>query len=885
MKLQSIAIQEFKQFTGKLVIDDLQPGLNLFVGPNEAGKSTIAEAVRAVFLERYKASHLKDLLPWGKASGQPSVEVSFDLDGTACRLSKQFVTRQRCELKIGQSAFGEDEAEDRLAALLGFSRAARGPLKAENAGVPGLLWVQQGSTQEMRDSTGHAAQYLRDALSQLSGSRESAGEDALIAAVQRELRQLLTARTQKPTGPLAEAEQALARLIEERGDLEQQRQQFEANIASLAAQQQAFDDTQRKRPWELHEQKALQAQLRADAVVQLEGSLRGLEQSLKASEAELALPLQQEQNALELEAAVERERQQLDALRASVAAVQAEHGQAVSSVTQFEQAFADASRALELANAAVTASDLRSQIGLYRAESERLEASIAAASKANDAVLEAAREAATLEIDEAKLKRLASLGSQLSVLRARTEAAMTRIEYRLNGAITVNDELLSGAGVLRLDEEKRISLGTLGDLQVIPGVSDLPARLSELASLEAQHAQLLQALGVASLAEGESRHERWKAAVAQQKSQAKILDVHAPQGIEALRAASATAAARMQAANERLAGLPDVSAAPPLDEARRNAEIARDALEAARKVLTQAADKKSAGMANEESLAAQLQRKEAQLNDEAFRRNRAQWQTKIVEQRVQVEALRKQREGRERELEAARLDDPAAEAKRYRASAELARGEQNERQVKIAGLRSQLETVGASGLGERLAAVEAKVEQATRRKDELGLRASALSLLDEVLVDERDAAVAQLRAPLTERLGHYLKRIFPQSTIALGDDLSPATLDRFGRADTLDALSFGTREQLGILTRLAYADLLKASGRPTLLMLDDAAVHTDAARRDAIKRALIDAATRHQILVFTCHPELWDDLGVRQRSIEDLKVAAWAPGQASTVSG
>jgi uncharacterized protein YhaN len=262
------------------------------------------------------------------------------------------------------------------------------------------------------------------------------------------------------------------------------------------------------------------------------------------------------------------------------------------------------------------------------------------------------------------------------------------------------------------------------------------------------------------------------------------------------------------------------------------------------------------------------------LNDAAFCRNRAQWQSKIVEQRVQVDALTKQREGRERELEAARLDDPSAEAKRYRASAELAREEQHERQVRIAHLRSQLETVGASGLGERLAALDARVEQATRRKDELGLRAGALSLLDEVLVAERDAAVAQLRAPLTERLGHYLKRIFPQSTIALGDDLSPATLDRYGRADTLDALSFGTREQLGILTRLAYADLLKASGRPTLIMLDDAAVHTDAVRRDAIKRALIDAATRHQILVFTCHPELWDDLGVRQRAIEDIKAAA-----------
>ncbi|MFP3566792.1 AAA family ATPase [Paraburkholderia sp. SIMBA_030] len=874
MKLESIAIQEFKQFTGRLVIDDLQPGLNLFTGPNEAGKSTIAEAVRTVFLERYKASHLKDLLPWGKASGQPSVEVTFNLDGAACRLSKHFVTRQRCDLSIGQAVFGEDEAEDKLAALLGFSRPARGPLKAENAGVPGLLWVQQGGTQEVRDSTGHAAQYLRDALSQLSGSHESAGEDALIAAVQRELRQLLTARTQKSTGPLADAEQALAALAAERDELEQQRLQFEDNIARLATQQEAFDDAQRKRPWELHEQKAMRAQQRAEAAAELERNIQGLAQSLQVNEAELALSLQQEQGATELEAAVARDRLQLDAARAGVVTATHEHGEAVARVAQLEQAYGDASRALELANAAVTAGDLRSQIALHRAESERLEAAIAAAGKANEAVLEATRAAAALEIDATQLKRLQSLDTELTVLRARTDAAMTRIEYRLSGAITVGDAQVTGEGVLRLDEEKLIVLGDLGELRVIPGVSDLSAQLAELASLESRHAQLLQTLGVASLGDAQARHEQWKTLVAQQKSQAKILDVHAPQGIDALRAALASAAARLETSNQRLAMLPDVSAALPLDDARRAADIARDALEAARKVLAQAAENRSTVTATTESLAGQLQRKEAQLQDDTFCRNRALWQTKIVEQRVQVEALKKQLEGRERELEAARLDDPAAEAKRYRASAELARNEQHERQLRIAQLRSQLETVGASGLGERLAGVKAAVEQATRRRDELSLRASALSLLDEVLVDERDAAVAQLRAPLTERLGHYLKRIFPQSTIALGDDLSPAILERDGRADTLDALSFGTREQLGILTRLAYADLLKASGRPTLLMLDDAAVHTDAARRDAIKRALIDAATRHQILVFTCHPELWDDLGVRQRAIGDLKVAA-----------
>jgi hypothetical protein len=685
---------------------------------------------------------------------------------------------------------------------------------------------------------------------------------------------LLTARTQKSTGPLADAEQAVATLTQDLADLQQQRQQFDENIARLASQQEAFDDAARKRPWEVHEHKALQAQQRADAAAELERRLQSLAQSLQLSEAELALSLQHEQSAVELEASIARERQQLDIAQASVQDVLNAHAQAADSVTRFEQVSVDAGRALELANAAVAADDLRSQIALHRADSERLDAAIAAAGIANDAVLAATRTAASLEIDVTKLKRLQSLDAEVRVLRARTDAAMTRIEYRLSGAITVGATQVSGEGVLPLDEEKTIGLPGLGELRVIPGVSDLSTRLSELAALDAQHAQLLQTLGVASLEAAEARHEQWKTAVAQQKSQAKILEVHAPNGIDTLRTALASALARQQAASERLALLPDVANAPKLDDARRAADIARDTLDAARKTLADAAEKKTTATATAQSLASQLQRKEAQLQDETFRSNRAQWQRKMVEQRVHVDALKQELHGRKQELDAARLDDPVAEAKRYRESAELARSEQHDRQLRIAQLRSQLETVGASGLGERLATMQAALEQAERRKDELGVRAGALRLLDEVLVDERDAAVAQLRAPLTERLGHYLKRIFPQSSLALGDDLSPATLQRNGRDDVLDALSFGTREQLGILTRLAYADLLKASGRPTLLILDDAAVHTDASRRDAIKRALIDAAARHQILVFTCHPELWDDLGVRQRAIDDMRVPA-----------
>ena len=111
--------------------------------------------------------------------------------------------------------------------------------------------------------------------------------------------------------------------------------------------------------------------------------------------------------------------------------------------------------------------------------------------------------------------------------------------------------------------------------------------------------------------------------------------------------------------------------------------------------------------------------------------------------------------------------------------------------------------------------------------------------------------------------------------VEIDENLSPGPLTRNGsqgpETGDFETLSFGAREQMGVISRLAYADLLKEAGRPTLVILDDALVHSDAARLAQMKRVLFDAATRHQILLFSCHPEKWRDLGVTARSLESLK--------------
>lgn len=81
MKLRRLHIEQFKRFREALLIENFDDGLNLFAAPNEAGKSTVAEAIRAAFFKRHRSSSVEHLRPWSDAGAAPTVEVDFDIAG------------------------------------------------------------------------------------------------------------------------------------------------------------------------------------------------------------------------------------------------------------------------------------------------------------------------------------------------------------------------------------------------------------------------------------------------------------------------------------------------------------------------------------------------------------------------------------------------------------------------------------------------------------------------------------------------------------------------------------------------------------------------------------------------------------------------------------
>jgi len=215
------------------------------------------------------------------------------------------------------------------------------------------------------------------------------------------------------------------------------------------------------------------------------------------------------------------------------------------------------------------------------------------------------------------------------------------------------------------------------------------------------------------------------------------------------------------------------------------------------------------------------------------------------------------------------------DVERYRRSAEQHEKRFAERRDGLLKLDVELQAAGALGLDERLAEIGRDLAQARRRTAELGRRAAALDRLLTLLRAKRRTLTLRLQAPLQKHLNRYLQLLFPQASLEIDENLSPGPLTRAGsqgpESGDFETLSFGAREQMGVISRLAYADLLKEAGRPTLLILDDALVHSDATRLAQMKRVLFDAATRHQILLFSCHPENWRDLGVSARSLENLR--------------
>ena len=269
MKLQRMRIEQLRQFRKPFVLDNLQPGLNLIHGPNESGKSTLVRAIRAAFFERYRSTAVDDLRPWGDSAAAPTIELNFEHDSRVWRLTKSFLQRKRCDLVVGTETYSEDDAEEKLAELLGYQYPKRGASKAEHWGIPGLLWVEQGTGQDIEQAIEHAGDHLKSALNSMVGEVASSGGDDLIETVRSQRETLLTG-TGKPRGDYLKLEKDRAQYELEIEELKERVHKYQEQVDRLGKLAQDYDQAEAERPWEDAQRQLEEARVRYQQVERLE---------------------------------------------------------------------------------------------------------------------------------------------------------------------------------------------------------------------------------------------------------------------------------------------------------------------------------------------------------------------------------------------------------------------------------------------------------------------------------------------------------------------------------------------------------------------------------------------------------------------------------------
>lgn len=878
MKLTQLRVSQFQQFSGSLSISDFGPGLNLLCGPNESGKSTLVRAIRAAFFERHSASTLTDLRPWGDTGAAPEVELAFIHNDQQWQLNKRFLQRKRCDLTVAGKRYSGDEAEEQLAALLGYSVSTRGASKAEQWGVPGLLWIEQGLGQELKEPVTHAGDHLKSVLGASLSEVTSSSGDQIIRQVRSQLDELHTS-TGKPRAAYKNSLERLAELDVQLQELDRRITSYQQQVDRLGElrQQQSADET--ARPWETLR---IQQQAAEQRYAELDQLAQAQQRELKALEqlgANRQLVMEQLHHFASERAELKQRQATCQQLQQQLSGQSAVQGERINQRDAALAAYQQAQQQERLARQLARRQTLERETAQLEQQRQQLQASLQHAQQLQAELQRQQQAFAAVSVSQAALTQLEGLHQRLRELDIRRESIATRLQFDLlpGQAFEIDGAQYKGQGEQLLLQQAQISLADLGTLTITPGGQDLAELLRQHERTTEQCQLMLAELRVESLAVAQQQVAQGRTLQADIQANTRLLQSHAPDGVAALEHQLALGQARNSELQGELQALPAV-----IDSSVPTPETAEQLLQQASGRLTQA---EQSCVALNETLIQQRQtlahaEQECQLLQQRLadpqRGDREQQLNgQLLTLRAEEQRMQQMTAERAAVIEQARPDIIEQDIRRFAASAQQLEKDYATRKEQLIALQAGLQSESADGLEEIRAALAAERQVEARRSAEFERRARALSLLNALLTEQRQQLTRQLQAPLQQRLDHYLQLLFPQATLEVDEHLLPGRLLRHGQeAGDFEALSFGAREQMGLISRLAYADLLRDAGKPTLIILDDALVHSDQLRLEQMKRILFDAAQRHQVLLFSCHPDRWRDMGVPVRELEQLKAAS-----------
>ena len=568
MKLRTIRLENIRRFTDPVEISGIGDGLNVLSAPNEHGKSTVFDALHAVFFKPRKSwdKEIRSLVP--HAGGDPSVAVEIELADGIYRIEKRWSGQRNGDARIQTAGRLIKQADD---AEVWIAKTLKAP---KDGGPAGILWVRQGLTGLDDGNVSRLAR--RDLLTSVAGEVEAmTGGRRMDAARDRCLRELglyLTATGRKKAdGPLKRQEDAIDSLREKRlehattsdqlrheldcrrklrrelTNLENPEEREERNTrlakAKAAHADASHHDELLKRAKREEYTKRVEA---GRAKEQLDLLNRDLTELAEAAEAH-RIANERAQQAVKQLRLKESQMTEAENVRNSSRDRAGSASDTLTKVLLAESAAVETERRQELAEKIERAGELRQW-------SEQASAEV------------------RTELSDAVLERLEGLDESVRVLRRAhnfeaVAIAMTYAPGRSDGVSLSGEPLPSGERI-SIPDGARLEIDDIGRLDIHPG--QRPGG-ETLANTERELAEALEAAGVKSIEDARASGHRRRAAELRARNAEADLQGVAPSGIDVLRD-------QLSKIPERFADEDDL---PTAQEAQQEHEMAREALTAA----------------------------------------------------------------------------------------------------------------------------------------------------------------------------------------------------------------------------------------------------------------------------------------------------------------
>ncbi|GAA1475448.1 AAA family ATPase [Corynebacterium felinum] len=858
MRIHEIEIFHFRGITHLTLTDLPTNGLIVISGPNEAGKSTILEAIDTALNTKStsKASHIKEIKSLNHDE-PPRVKLRIELAGHIIELDKQYLKSPKTLITIDNRTYSGEEAEKQLAQL-----------KTEH--IDDALYAAMFNRQDnmLHDLALAEIQPLEQVLRSHTSTNTHAEIDtpntgnSLIDAALKEKLTYFT-KNNRPTGILKEAEERLNTAHEQERTCLEALNQLENYVTEHTRIEKQRDLARTRLPELRHGLDNYRSEL--SEITELETTLTTATNTYEKAELALTHARTEHTRRVEKEKEIER-------LRIQVASHEAELEPALEKVEAEKRA---RKRVVDTRNEAIAhAKAARETLTALKNEQRAAQAThrLAENRALIKAIDELENEAEPLRARKPLAKkhyaRLEAAFEKLKEVRIKVSVQATTLALYADDATTIT---LNGSAQhidaepyeLPITSETSIVIGKV-TARITPGAG---LGLHELEKAEDEWEKLCTELDVDDLEHAKQRVDAESQlarindhikALLKSRTRSEIEEEIARDASEACEASGRSLDeinAEIAAAEETL-----THAETQRDELDRELETfeqspaqikvlqLQDALGTSRAIL----DRETLSLHEEEKALSSTQLEENLLHATA-----AFTQARSTREEIQrcVDTL---------DPEHKRKLVEVAEAKVKNCEAEIRSAERE--LDRMAGYIEQ-----ATGVAADYDRARNERTEAQRRYEVLSARARAAALLYDVLAKHQRHARERYAEPFMHKLQMLGRVVFGKDvSFELSENLQVLARTQQGVRVSKKNLSGGAQEQVEILIRLAVSSLVAEHGLP--VFFDDVLGSTDDERLDSMAAVFNSLSKKQQIFVLTCAPVRYQGVGVsREYFIKDLQ--------------